>query len=330
MTQTREDPAEGLATDWFSIAVVAETERDGIRTTSLHVSDRFSAPRHRLVRSATQSFISLLERYLRAHPEVTADSRRNLVRALVYFPAGVRSWAEHIPGAFATYPVHNPDVAVIRGGHRLDPITRALFRHSPDGIGLRSRAYAMAWAVHRAHGNTKRPVRWLSLASGTGHQTLEAADLLPHRPELWLTDLDLDALGFARSLAARSAAGGSVRTERLDALDSPLLSARIGELRPDVIDVMGLVEYLTDDQLVGLVTTVRAAAPAGCQLVFTNTLPTHPGLQVHRRGLGWPGVIVRTVDEVCAALATAGAAPGEIHVILPDDQVYGVYELRLP
>lgn len=330
MTQTRQHPAEVLTTDWFSIAVVAETERHGLRTTSLHVTDRFSAPRHRLVRSATQAFLSLLERYLCAHPELTAESRRNPIRALVYFPPGVRAWAEHIPGAFATYPVHNPDVAVIRGGHRLDPITRALFRHSPDGIGLRSRAYAMAWAVHRAHGSGDRRVRWLSLASGTGHQTLEAAELLPHRPELWLTDLDLDALEFARTLAARSPAGASVRTEQLDALDSSLLATKIRGLRPDVIDAMGLVEYLTDDQLVELVTTVRAAAPAECQLIFTNMLPTHPGLQVHRRGLGWPGVIVRAPDEVCGALSRAGAAPDEIHVILPDDQVYGVYELRLP
>lgn len=252
------------------------------------------------------------------------DAPGNLARVLVYFPPGIRAWTAFMPGAFATYPVHNPDLRAIRSGHRLDPITRSLFRHSSDGRGLRSRAYAMAWAVHRRHEGTDRPLRWLSLAAGTGHQSLEAVRLLRHPADLLLTDIDQDVLDFATELAEGEAA--TVRTCRLDALDGARLSSFIRQMSPDVIEAMGLVEYLDDDDLVSLVRVIAASAPKGCQVVFTNMRPTHPGLEIHRRGLGWPGVIVRTEDEVCAALQEAGIAQKDIQVILPDDFVYGVYE----
>lgn len=315
-----------FVTDQFQLVVTSESVRDAITVTHIHATDRFAHPRHRMMRRATQAFLNFLEGYLRAHPEVVFETRGNLVRTLVYLPAGIRAWTPHMPGAFATYPVHNPDVPRIKGGKRLDILTKNLFRHSADGTGLRSRSYVLAWLVAQRYGTRTTRLRWLSLGTGTGHQTLEAARCLKRPPELWLTDIDQEVLEFASALAAQEVSRPVAHSERLDALDSEALAGKIKSVSPQVIDAMGLVEYLDDEQLVQFVRTIRTAAPRGCQVVFTNMRPTHPGLEVHRRGLGWPGVIVRTDTEVSSLLVRAGVRPENIHVVLPDDHVYGIYE----
>ena len=320
MTQT-------FSTEQFTLAVTSRESLNDVSMTHVHVTDRFSHARHTVLRVATQAFLNAMERYLKTHPRVGFGSKVNLVRTLVYVPAGIRSWTAHMPGAFATYPVHNPDTERIHNGPKLDIITKNLFRHSADGRGLRSRSYALAWLVWRRYGARTTPLHWLSLGSGTGHQTIEAARVLKRPPEVWVTDINHEVLTFAAGLIEEEARPPRAHIEELDALDATLLSQKLQQVAPQVVDAMGLVEYLDDEQLVTFVRTIREHAPKGCQFVFTNMRPTHPGLEVHRRGLGWPGVIVRTEAEVCALLHRAGVTSQNIHVVLPDDHVYGVYEI---
>lgn len=319
--------SQTFSTEQFDLRVTRESTVKNITTTHVHVSDRFSHSRHRVLRHATQAFLNFMESYLQAHPEVMFESKRNLVRTLVYVPAGIRAWTAHMPGAFATYPVHNPDVKRIHNGPKLDLITKNLFRHSADGMGLRSRSYALAWLVWQRYGERKTALHWLSLGSGTGHQTIEAARVLQRAPKLWLTDIDHDVLTFAAGLIDDEVRPPQAHIERLDALDTGELTQKLQQVSPQVVDAMGLVEYLEDEQLVSFVRTIRRGAPQGCQLVFTNMRPTHPGLEVHRRGLGWPGVIVRTDAQVCELLLRAGVPVERIRVVLPDDHVYGIYEI---
>ncbi len=319
--------AQTFSTEQFELAVTSRDTVNNVLMTQVHVTDRFSHPRHMMLRAATQAFLNGMERYLKARPHITFASKTNLVRTLVYAPAGVRSWTAHMPGAFATYPVHNPDVKRIHNGPMLDIITKNLFRHSADGRGLRSRSYALAWLVGQRYGERKTMLRWLSLGSGTGHQTIEAARVLKRPPALWLTDINHEVLTFAAGLIEAEPRSPRAHIEQLDALDEGQLSQKIQQVSPQVVDAMGLVEYLSDTQLVAFVRTIRRHAPKGCQLVFTNMRPTHPGLEVHRRGLGWPGVIVRSEAEVCQLLQQAGVPSDKIHVVLPDDHVYGIYEI---
>lgn len=316
-----------FSTEQFNLTVTGRESVNDVRTTRVHVSDRFSHARHTVLRVATQAFLNAIEQYLKAHPKVVFDSKFNIARSLVYVPTGVRAWTAHMPGAFATYPVHNPDTKRIHNGPKLDIITRNLFRHSADGMGLRSRSYALAWLVWQRYGERATPLRWLSLGSGTGHQTIEAARVLKRAPEVWLTDIDGDVLDFAATLIKDEARPPKSHIERLDALDAAQLAEKLRRITPQVVDAMGLVEYLDDEQLVTFVRTIRRAAPAGCQFVFTNMRPTHPGLEVHRRGVGWPGVIVRSEKQVCKLMRQAGVPAKNIQVVLPDDHVYGIYEI---
>lgn len=314
-----------FTTDDFTLEVEKTDSQEGATLTHVRIQDRFSAKRHRLHRAAVRLFLHRLEHHLRSRPHLTFDHPRNIVQKLVYLPPAVRSWAAYMPGAFATQPVHNPDTPRLQDGTKLDYVTKNLFRHSIDATGLRSRAYAMAWYVQRA-APSRRSLHWLSLASGTGRQTLDAAVLLKERPRLTMTDIDTEALEMAAELAKTYGyTAKQAVTTRLDATNSGALQSLMKDLQPEVIDAMGLFEYLTDTQAISLIRSVMANAPAGAHFVFTNMRPTHPELQLHKRGVGWPGVIVRETDEVLRLIRTATGEAATTEIILPDDNVYAVY-----
>lgn len=313
----------------FNLEVVEQTKKLGIRTSTLHITDRFDSRRHSIERKAFSAFSRRLERYLARRPELHFGHSRNMAQKLVYFPPSLRAWAAYMPGGFATYSVHNPDVKHLASGKKIDYMTRNLFRHSIDAIGLRSRAYAMAWYMAEAVGE-QADVRWLSLASGTGQQTYDAAKLLTHPPKLYLTDIDDEAIKFATLIGESYRAKKSrLSIEKLDVTNDRLFIPYLNTIQPNVIDMMGLMEYLEDDVAIELIAMITKNAPKGCRFVFTNMLPSHPELNLHKRGLGWPGVIVRSVEESIHMLKKAGVDSESIEVLLPDDKVYAVFCIKI-
>lgn len=313
----------------FNLEVIDTTKKHGVKMTRVHTTDRFDGARHVIERKAFAAFSRRLEKYLAKRPHLHFGHSRNIAQKLVYFPPSLRSWAAYMPGAFATYSVHNPDVKHLASGKKIDYMTRNLFRHSVDAIGLRSRAYAMAWYVFEAVGD-KSDVRWLSVASGTGQQTYDAAKLLPHAPTLYLTDIDDEAIKFATLIGESYGIKKSrLHIDKLDVSDTVRFTKYLRDVKPDVIDMMGLMEYLDDDDAVKLTRTITKNAPKNCRFVFTNMLPSHPELNLHKRGLGWPGVIVRSTEESLKLLKKAGVKDESITVLLPDDKVYAVFCIKI-
>ncbi len=313
----------------FHLEVLEHAKKDGVMTTRLHITDRFDRPRHTLERKAFGAFSHQLEKYLAKHPELHFGHQRNIAQKLVYLPPSLRSWAAFMPGAFATHPVHNPDVRYLATGKKIDYLTRNLFRHSIDAIGLRSRAYAMAWYINKQVGDNPS-VRWLSLASGTGQQTFDAAMLLDHPPTLYITDIDDDAMRFSASLAKDYKFDKTdVIFEKLNATDEVTLANKLQTIKPQIIDMMGLMEYLDDNHAVEVVKTIIQSRPESSCFVFTTMLPSHPELNLHKRGLGWPGVIVRSVQQVLTLLEQAEIPVHNIEVLLPDDKVYAVFCIKI-
>lgn len=307
------------------------TDAEGVRVIRLRIRDRFSKPTHKANRFLFSSFVHQLERYLNRHPDMSFDYSHNRARSMIYILPGIRAWAAYMPGAFATYPVHNPDLKHMHTGRKIDYLTRNLFRHSYDAIGLRSRSYAMSWYVLNHVSNIRnRRVRWLSVAAGTGYPTFEAADLLKKYPSITLCDIDDEALGAARQLAVERRVSKNVTTVTSDITKRGAFAGLLKQNQPDVVDMMGLVEYLDDDTVMNLVKTFYKQAPKGSLMAFTNMRPTHPHLQVHKRGLGWPDVQVRRISDVLALLDTAGVSHENVDILAPDDQVYGIYCIKKP
>lgn len=316
-----------LKTDKYAVELKKQTRYRGSKLSELAITDKYHAPRYRVLSVLVNGFLHTLERILIALPSLHAEHKGNFVRWMVYAPPGIRSWSQYMPGAFATHPVHNTEVTHLKDGTKLDIVTRNLFRHGDDAVGLRARAYAMAWYVWREYGKAT-DVRWLSLATGTAQQTYDGVAVLAHRPQLWLTDVDDEALAVARAHADDYGMADHVVVKRLDATNRAALQKAIRAHHPQVIDMMGLMEYLDDAAATALIKQVRAVMPSGGSFIFTNMLPTHPGLQVHKRALGWPGVIVRSIDQVADLVIAAGVAPAELEILAPTDGIYGIFCIK--
>lgn len=315
--------------DYFSLWITRRENAQSVEIVSLHITDRFHGWRHRPERLLFGSVTNMLEKYLARRPHLDFEHPKNHARRIVYLSSGARKWKKFMPGGFATYPVHNPDVRNLSDGHRVDYVTRNLFRHTPDAIGLRSRAYAMTWYIYARFGKRKDPVRWLSIAAGTGQPTFDATRLFAIPPKLYLTDVNSEILTFARRLSKKyGLTDDQLTTDTLDVSDRKALKTKLKEVNPDVVEMMGLMEYLDDQAAVTLMRALLPSLPKGAVFLFTNMRPEHPGLLTHKHAVGWPGVIQRSVNEVVTLIQRAGASQDVIEVLLPDDNVYAVYCIK--
>lgn len=324
---TKKQPAQSEMTALRTLRIA------GVPLTHVHVSDRYHHLKYWPERRVIRSLTDFMEWYLRHHPEVDAHSSKNLSRALIYMNPGMRVWREYVPGGFATYHVHSPHKRRLPAGKKTDLITRALFRHSFDAEGLRSRAVIMAQlaseAVQRVPAGA---IEWMSIAAGSGQPVYDACRRLSvkdqRRVALTLTDVSSDMLAFAERLyEAEELKLGSITFELSNVTKGTERRTLLGGKRPMVIDIMGLFEYLTDKQCIKILRALHASlAPTGV-IIFTNMSPGHPHLHVHQRGLGWPGVIQRTIHEVITLVEAAGIARSKQRVFRAEDNVYNVYEV---
>jgi SAM-dependent methyltransferase len=318
---------ENFISDAFSIHVIETRQEKKVTYVRLHADDRFGRRRHALERKAFGVFTGALEAYLRRRPHLDFNHPKNIIRRIVYLPPALKSWAAYMPGGFATFHVHNPDHTHLHNGKKIDYLTRNLFRHSSDAIGLRSRAYAMSWFIYR-HFSHRKHIRWLSIASGTGQPTFDAARLFDSSKTFYLADINTQALDFARELArVYGIEDQQLMTINADVTDAKKSELLFNEAQPHITDAMGLFEYLDEPTAIKLLKNIRTHMPTDGVFVFTNMHADHPQLQVHKRGLGWPGVIPRTTGEVLSMVKKAGFLPEHTTVLLPDDNVYAVYGL---
>lgn len=324
----------GFATmqcDQFSLSSGGILHEAGYQVTEVNVTDRYHHRPFKLERTLFLAFTNQLQKYLANRPHVSFEHKRNLARPLVYLPPGVKAWTAYMPGGLATQPVHNPETKTLASGKRIDLMTRRLFRHSIDAIGLRSRAYVMTWRIGRLLEATDQPVTWLSLASGSGQPVYDAVNILG--PEKFrsviITDGDAETLSFANQLAKKEGvvAQTNLYVESLDVFDEKAFDKLFATHEPTVVDAMGLFEYLEAEQAALLIARVYAKLPSGGTFIYTNMSPEHPHLDLHKRGLGWPGVLPRTVQGMADILAKAKLPKGAVEIFRANDKVYNVYQV---
>lgn len=316
-------------TPQFTVKVISKHDSQGVTEYSLKATDKFHGVRHAPERAVFRVFVNAMEAYLKRHPELNFEHPKNHVRKIVYFPPALKAWAAYMPGGFATHYVHNPDHKKLKDGKKVDYITRNLFRHSADAIGLRSRAYVMMWFLKKAL-KGKKSVTWLSIASGTGQATYDAVTHLDIHTTIHLLDIDDDALEFAKKLAPTYGIDAkTLHASHLNVTDEKPYEAYLKKSQPDVVEAMGLAEYLDDETLVSLIKRTLVCLKPGSVFIFTNMLSSHPHLEVHKRGLGWPGVIPRSVEEVTRVVETAGVSKNQLTILRPSDKVYAVYAITI-
>ena len=265
---------------------------------------------------------------------------RNDASRWLYSSPGMQEWRRDlVPSARALYPMQRPDDALMPSGRPLDEMARRMFIGSLDGIGIRTRAAVMREVVaERAHlapvPPGERHRAWVSLACGAAVPVLDAAAAVPGDHHLHLVDLDLDALGFARRLADGQGLveGVDYTVHHRDLVRTVVvrdtLVDEIGEGRAAVVDALGIFEYFSDASCVRLLRNAHRLLAPGGVLVVANMLRDRPQLAWNQRGVGWPTIHPRSVDEVLALVAAAGLPLHLTTVHLPTDGVYAVVEVR--
>lgn len=287
---------------------------------------------YKVERRLVRSFTAFLQWYLQSYPTLKFESSKNIAKHLVYMPAGMRAWREYMPGGFATYHVHSPHLKDMQNGKRLDVITRAFFRHTHDAVNVRTRAYIMDWIATEALGRIEGEKRWLSLAGGSGQPVYdvfnELGDEDRQESRLVIADNNPDVLEFANQIyRSANLPIKNVQFKNVDVSDLRAVESLMTTEMPHVVDAMGLFEYLDDRASVELLRTVYATMPVGGVMIFTNMWIKRPQLDVHKRALGWPGVIPRSIRSVVGLMSEAGIPRQCQAVYHDDDGVYCVYRV---
>ena len=263
---------------------------------------------------------------------------RNDASRWLYSSPGMLEWRRDlVPSARALYPMQRPDRALLPSGRPLDAMAHAIFVCSTDGIGIRTRAAVMREVVaERAllapAPEGERPV-WVSLACGAAVPVLDAAAAVPGDHHLHLVDVDTDALDFARLLADEQGLveGVDYTVHHRDLVRSVVarddLVTELGAGRAAVVDALGIFEYFSDASCVRLLRNAHRLLAPGGVLVVANMLSDRPHLAMNQRGVGWPAIRPRSVEQVLDLVAAAGLPLERTTVHLPTDGVYAVVEI---
>lgn len=293
-------------------------------------------------------------------------------RALIERLPTFNDWLDLVPTAAALDSLYDPSKETLANGKPLDPLLGEWFRNITDGRGIRSRAAVVGELLIDESLRHDRPVEWLSLASGAAQPIITTAGKLVAEhgvaPHMTLVDKDSAALRLAEEYATVAGLSGSLETMNMNilrmkgmtrsdtgnrmhdftanALSRVLRQRYLPAEQFDVIDAVGLVEYLKADdwpytygnvvktktKLAGARTFLKNSyelvRPGGI-LVIGNMLDTHPQLAFTLDVIQWPHIKPRSINEMAQIFDEAGL-DGKLDVYCPDDGAYAIYQLRKP
>ena len=254
---------------------------------------------------------------------------------------GLANWRRHlVPSAFALYSMYHPEDKYLPNGVEVDPLTQAMFLHSPDAKGIRSRSSVMSCLASK-YIEPGGVTRWLSVACGTAVPVFNAFEA--NRSKMgefaqYLVDIDRDALRFAVELGVRK---GLDLGKDLFIIEKDLISDfirsqglldELGEVAGEInfVEGSGIAEYFGDRTLVAFIKKLYDLVKPNGACVVANMLDTHPQLEFNQRGVGWPGVKPRSLGKLKQLMVDAGIEPKNVTIFMPDDGIYAVLELRKP
>ena len=149
----------------------------------------------------------------------------------------------------------------------------------------------------------EQEVRVMSLAAGTAQGVIEVLTELKRDGKIvksLLVDIDQTALDYAKNLAEKHGVGDQVETMQLNAM----FAARAAKhFRPVIIEMMGLLDYLPQDQAVRLADSIRRCLPGGGVFITCNI---YPNIERHfmKWVINWP-MIYRTREHLADVAISA-------------------------
>ncbi|MFB6274099.1 MAG: class I SAM-dependent methyltransferase family protein [Salinibacter sp.] len=150
-------------------------------------------------------------------------------------------------------------------------------------------------------------VRILELAAGSAQAVVEViaelrAEGFPVRVSATLVDIDPDALAHGEEMAARLGVADCVTGVCANAFRVNKLAQ---QFRPDIIEMVGFIEYINDDQLRRLLTHIKLSLPPDGTLITAVIMPNAEQPFVHT-AFDWPAMAYRTPAQLDESLRQAG------------------------
>jgi len=128
----------------------------------------------------------------------------------------------------------------------------------------------------------REPVQVLCLGAGPGHVVFDAMNECERPAHATLVDLSSGAFDHGRELAAKHGKHDRVRFIQGDVRDVTGMLDR----PPDIVQMLGICEYLSDESLRDIARSVAAVMPQGSAIVFNSISPAHGTDRFFRRVFG--------------------------------------------
>ncbi|MBC7459507.1 class I SAM-dependent methyltransferase [Candidatus Saccharibacteria bacterium] len=239
----------------------------------------------------------------------------------------------HMPGAEALFPLQRLDDAgrLFPGGF-VDSHAMDIFTYAIDSIAIRARgSIHNSLLLIKASETEGQILHAIALGAGAGVPNIDATvhvrDQL--RKTIRWREYDLSYKSLQTSVELFKEAGipdddvVAIRGDLKKAYGLPTESA-------DIIDMLGLWEYLSHERCVVALRSLYKILKPGGIMVVSNMLPDRPQLELNQKVISWPGVQLRSVDELIDIAVEAGIDPSCITITKSDDAVYAVMEIRKP
>jgi predicted RNA methylase len=220
----------------------------------------------------------------------------SLLRGLLKFSnsrLAAANWAD--PGGWES-------MVISYNGRPEELSDKVLVKAGAMPMALRNRkrlgAYLLAQMIDQSPFS---PVHVLCLGAGPGLIIMDALELAHKPSRATLVDLNPAAFEFGMNTAAQRGLGDRVRYIQSDIrhlknyLDDP----------PHVVKMLGICEYLSDEQLVGIASAVGELMPEGCPLLANSLSMAHGNNRFFQRVFGLH-MIHRSSRQVAELIARAG------------------------
>ena len=151
-------------------------------------------------------------------------------------------------------------------------------------------------------------VHVLCLGAGPGQIIIEALSRASSPAKATLVDISSDAFEFGRALAAQRGLGDRVQYIQADVRD---LHEFLHE-PPDIVKMLGICEYLSDEQIVTIASAAAEVMPSGSAIVFNSLSKAHGTDRFFRRAFGLH-MIYRSPEAVTALMHRSGFGDFVLH-----------------
>lgn len=172
-------------------------------------------------------------------------------------------------------------------------------------------------------------INLLSLGSGSARAVIEVLSILDGEPKVntKLIDMSGNALKYAQTLAETFKVNIPKDSCHRDYADN--LKNYCVDFKPDVVEMVGLIDYYSYDQAIGLITKIYDVLAPGGWLIACNI---HPNLEQPfvTKGIGWGRMNYRYPDELTQIMCQAGFLPKNLKLVFEANKIHLLVIARKP